>query len=169
MAPATLPVRPTTDFAKEALFNILNNHFDFESIHVLDLFAGTGNISYEFASRNALSVLAVDSNQDCTSFIAQTALKLEFHQLQAMRSDALGFIQKCNRSWDVIFADPPFDFDLTAQIPDLVIENNLLNEDGLFVLEHSVRHSFELNACLVDQRRYGAICFSMFRKNPIVV
>ncbi len=164
-APAKLPVRPTTDFAKEALFNILNNHFDFDEVQVLDLFSGTGNISYEFASREAKDILAIDLNHACVEFINKTANQLEFFQLKVLRADAMQFLQKSKTKWDIIFADPPFDFEHTEMIPQLVFQNELLNEYGWLIVEHSVKTSFGDNDNKFDFRKYGSVCFTIFQRN----
>lgn len=166
-APSSLPVRPTTDFAKEALFNILNNHFDFEDVTVLDLFAGTGNISYEFASRGALDIISVDSNQACINFIQKTASSLEFHQIKAIRADALQFISRYKMSADIIFADPPFDFERVNEIPEIVFQNHLLKPQGLLVVEHSIKTSMSAHVNFVEVRKYGSVCFSFFKENDL--
>ncbi len=164
-APSNLPVRPTTDFAKEALFNILMNHFDIPDCSVLDLFAGTGNISYEFASRGAAFVLAVDNNDSCIKYIIRTAEQLEFHQLKTMKADVLQFIRKSGMSWDIIFADPPFDFPLTSEIPDTILKNKLLRQNGILIIEHPPSISFSDHEKHIDFRKYGSVCFSFFSEN----
>jgi 16S rRNA (guanine966-N2)-methyltransferase len=163
-APPNLPVRPTTDFAKEALFNIIRNNFDIEDLSVLDLFAGTGSISYEFASREAIDILALDIHQDCIQFINKTATQLEFHQLKTLKTDSISFLQKSTLKWDIIFADPPYDFQQTELIPNLVSDNNLLKEFGWLIIEHSAKSSFGDHPMLFDMRKYGSVCFSFFRK-----
>ncbi len=164
VAPSNLPVRPTTDFAKEALFSIIQNHFDIEEISVLDLYAGTGNISYEFASRGALDIVSIDSNQACVNFIAKTALQLEFYQIKALKTDALHFLRTSRIQRDIIFADPPFDDDITKKIPEIVFEEQLLNAYGWLIVEHSSRISFGDNELLFDMRKYGSVCFSFFKQ-----
>lgn len=158
-----MPVRPTTDFAKEALFNIINNHFEFEDISVLDVFAGTGNISYEFASRGAIDVLCIDSNPACVRFITKTAIQLNFQQLKVVKTDALHFLNTTHIKKDIIFADPPFDDESTILIPDIVFQRNLLNDFGWLIIEHSTRISFGENPYLFDMRKYGSVCFSFFK------
>ena len=120
-APKKLPVRPTTDMAKEALFNILNNEYTFSRISVLDLFAGTGNISYEFASRGTQQITAIDAHYACVSFIKSTAKTLDFN-IETIKSDVFSYLEKVKRSTDIIFADPPYDFEKEqfAKIPALV-------------------------------------------------
>ncbi len=164
-APDNLPVRPTTDFAKESLFNILNNYFHLDAIEVLDLFAGTGNISYEFAARGALSVYAVDNNRDCVNFIDITSKKLQFQQITSLYSDAINFLQSCHKQFNVIFADPPYDWPEHDKLPLLVFENQLLLSDGFLVIEHPVAVSFKEHPKFYQQRNYGKVNFSFFAEN----
>lgn len=161
VAPADLPVRPTTDYAKESLFNVLNNFFYFDGIEVLDLFAGTGNISYEFAAREAISVLSVDANQQCANFIAQTAEALSFEQIKVVRADVWKFLQSHSGKYNVIFADPPFDQDFDF-LPDLIFEKKLLLPDGFFVMEHGPRKDFSKHPNFYQMRHYGKVHFSFF-------
>ncbi|MDY0216556.1 MAG: RsmD family RNA methyltransferase [Bacteroidales bacterium] len=161
VAPADLPVRPTTDYAKESLFNVLNNFFYFDGIEVLDLFAGTGNISYEFAAREAISVLAVDSSQECINFIAKTAESLSFDQIKTVRADVWKFLQTHSGKYNVIFADPPFDQDFDF-LPDLIFEKDLLHPDGFFVMEHGPRKDFSKHPNFYQMRNYGKVHFSFF-------
>ena len=164
-APKNLPVRPTTDFAKESLFNILGNRININETKVLDLFAGTGNISYEFASRGAEDITAVDQHYGCCKFITTTAQELEF-PIRAIKSDVFGFIAKHTETYDLIFADPPYDLGQEA-FERLVIEvlsGSLLDDEGVLIVEHS-KH-LELNALngFSELRRYGGSCFSFFEK-----
>lgn len=140
-APKNLPVRPTKDMAKEALFNILNNGYYFPDCEILDLFSGTGNIAYEFASRGAKAIYAVDLHPGCVSFIQKTTETLEM-PIKAIHSDVFEYLNKANHSWDIIFADPFYDMDATQfeQLVALVFEKALLKEDGSLILEHS-KHS----------------------------
>src|SRR5690554_473014 len=137
-APKNLPVRPTTDFAKEALFNILRTRLYFDEIIVLDLFAGTGNISFEFASRGVPKITAVDSNYGCIQYINKIAEEFSF-PIAAIRSEADSYLTRATARFDIIFADPPYDFDIPQfeKIVNLVFERNLLEDDGMLVLEHS--------------------------------
>lgn len=121
-APKNLPVRPTTDFAKESLFNILNNEIDFESCDVLDLFSGTGNISYEFASRGVKHITSVDVNVKCCNFIKSAAKDYKFEQMVVVTANAFLFMQQCKRTFDVIFSDPPFSDESIHSIPELVFK-----------------------------------------------
>ncbi|MDO4880748.1 MAG: RsmD family RNA methyltransferase [Capnocytophaga sp.] len=163
VAPASLPVRPTTDFAKEALFNIINNYFYFEEISVLDLFSGTGNISYEFASRGCTDITSVDAHAGCVRFIQKTANELAY-PLQVIKSDVFDFLQKTTRTYDFIFADPPYEIPLEdfQKIIQIVFERNLLTEDGILVVEHSSRVDLSENQYFESSRKYGGNMFSFF-------
>jgi 16S rRNA (guanine(966)-N(2))-methyltransferase RsmD len=164
VAPANLPVRPTTDLAKESLFNVMENLVWFDELRVLDLYAGTGSISYEFASRGARLVLAVDINPRCVKFIADTAAQLGFGQLRAIRSASLGFLQHSSTEWDLIFADPPYDLPGLDEIPVTVFEKNLLAEGGWLILEHSREHDFSSHPNFDRHKNYGKVNFTFFRK-----
>ena len=161
-APNNLPVRPTTDMAKESLFNILENYLDFEEVTALDLFAGTGNISYELVSRGCPKVTSVDQDNGCVRFIRDTANKLDMKELVVMRSEVLRFLSNNKMKYDLIFADPPYDFQHYAPLVSLIFDNELLNEDGLFVLEHDTYVSFEGHPHFMEQRHYGKVNFSFF-------
>jgi 16S rRNA (guanine966-N2)-methyltransferase len=149
--------------AKEALFNVLNNHVDFEAIRVLDLFSGTGNISLEFASRGAIAVVSVENNPRCVSFISRMIEQLDFSAMHVVRADAMGFLSSVRSRFDLVFADPPYDFAATGKIPDLVFERGLLEEDGWLVLEHGPSTSFNNHPRLVEMRKYGRVHFSFFQ------
>ena len=165
IAPGNLPVRPTTDLAKESLFNILDNHIYFEDIEVLDLFAGTGSISYEFASRGSKLVIAVDIHPRCVHFITDTAKKLKFDQLKVIRTSAFGFLQHSSSKYDLIFADPPYDLEGIEQIVEIVNEKQLLKENGWLIIEHDRSKDFSGYAGFYQQRNYGKVNFSFFRKS----
>lgn len=164
--PKDLPVRPTTDFAKEALFNILGNRIsDYTILNILDLYTGTGNISFEFASRGAKTVTSVDSNGKCIQFVKSTSEELSF-PIQTINMEAEEFASKMNVSYDIVFADPPYDItdeDL-IKLSELVYEN-LLVEGGLFILEHSKRalRNVELSN-EIDKRKYGGTLFRFIEK-----
>ena len=164
--PQGLPVRPTTDLAKESLFNILNNYIDFESIKVLDLFAGTGNISLEFASRNASLILSIDVNSRCIDYISKTAADLNFRNLSAIRANVFTFLTRPAGKYDVIFADPPYDMEGREKIPGLIFENNWLAEEGWLVMEHDKSISFKDHPFFSDERRYGKVHFTFFTNSP---
>ncbi len=154
--------RPTTDFAKENLFNVLNNYFDFEELEVLDLFSGTGSISYEFASRGCRAVDSVESNSRYHAFIQKTASELKFAQLAAIRADAFRFLKHTPRDYDLIFADPPFDMKEFGQLPQLIFSRNLLKQGGWFILEHGRDHDFSTQSQFRELRKYGSVYFSIF-------
>ncbi len=162
-APSKLPVRPTTDMAKEALFNILNNQYHFQNLAVLDLFSGTGNIAYEFAARGSKPITAVDANYDCVKFIKKTSAELDF-PITTIKSDVFKYLEKAAGKNDIIFADPPYNIDLSEfeKIVQLVFENKLLNDDGLLIVEHSKHSDLSHIENFRDQRRYGGSVFSFF-------
>jgi 16S rRNA (guanine(966)-N(2))-methyltransferase RsmD len=163
VAPKKLPVRPTTDMAKEALFNILNNTFQFSQLSILDLFSGTGNIAYEFASRGSKEITAVDANYDCVKFIKKTAQELDFN-ISTIKSDVFKFLEKAYVKADIIFADPPYDFDEKEflKIPQIVFEKNLLNQNGQLIIEHSKHTNLSNFPNFIEARRYGGSVFSFF-------
>ncbi|HHT23273.1 MAG TPA: 16S rRNA (guanine(966)-N(2))-methyltransferase RsmD [Bacteroidales bacterium] len=160
--PNNITARPTTDFAKEGLFNLLNNQIDFEGIDVLDLFAGTGSISLEFISRDARSVIAVEENNRHCSFIRKVCEELKINNLSLIRGDVFKFIANTKVKFDLIFADPPYDLDGMNDIPDLIFKYDLLKEDGLLVFEHSAKTNFENHPHFVSHRKYGNVNFSFF-------
>ena len=161
--PKGLPVRPTTDMSKEALFNVLNNHFNFEGLKVLDLFAGTGNISYEFASRGCTPITSVDGDFGCVKFIKHVATEYDFN-IAATKSDVYSYLEKCKTSYDIIFADPPYGFEQKTfeRIIELVFERDLLNEDGMMVIEHSKYTKLDHMIHFSFQKSYGGSIFSFF-------
>lgn len=163
LAPASLPVRPTTDFAKESLFNILNNYFYFDQIKTLDLFAGTGNISFEFASRGCEQITAVDSHLGCVKFIEKISAELSFN-IHAVKSDVYAFLERNQAVYDVIFADPPYDFSADAfeKIIHSVFEKKILSEDGFLIIEHSKHTELEHLPYFNFSKKYGGNIFSFF-------
>jgi len=160
--PQNLPVRPTTDMAKEALFNILVNNFDLDEVLVLDLFAGTGNISYEFASRGALGVTSIDTELRCVDFIRTTARELNFEALLAFRSDAFKYIQNCTNKYDIIFCDPPYAMEGIETLPGLILGKGLLKPDGWLIIEHTGKINFSTTDGFMQHRKYGNVNFSIF-------
>lgn len=162
-APKNLPVRPTTDMAKESLFNILNNHFYFDQISVIDLFAGTGNISYEFASRGTKDIYAIDKHFGCTRFIHDTAKEFDL-SINAYKSDVFKFLEKTPLKADIVFADPPYNFEEEKfiQIVELIFKNNILNEEGLLIVEHSKHTDLSNHPNYSYSKRYGGNVFSFF-------
>ena len=163
-APKKLPVRPTTDMAKEALFNILNNLYYFDELSVLDLFSGTGNISYEFASRGTEQITCVDQDFGCIKFINETSSKFEM-PIQTIKSDVFKFLEKTSIQADVIFADPPYSFseELFSKIPELIFQNNLLHDDGLLIIEHSKQTNLSSLKNYNYSKSYGGNVFSFFQ------
>lgn len=160
--PTNIKARPTTDFAKEGLFNLLNNRIDFEDIDVLDLFAGTGSIGIEFISRGSRSVTAIENYEIQCAFIRKVCNELKINNLQLLKMDVFKFIGSTNLRFDFIFADPPYELNILEQLPDLIFKNNLLKEDGLFVLEHSSKNNFSTHPFFLDHRSYGNVNFSFF-------
>lgn len=161
-APSNLPVRPTTDLARESLFNILRNKVDFEEISTLDLFAGTGSISFEFLSRGVKEAMAVDQDQRCVDFIKKTAIEFGIDNLFAIRSDAFIFLGRSQMTFDVVFADPPYDLKKFEIIPELVLKS-FVKPNGWFIIEHSKEISFKDKPFFVEQRNYGKVNFSFFQ------
>jgi 16S rRNA (guanine(966)-N(2))-methyltransferase RsmD len=160
--PKNLPVRPTTDFAKESLFNIINNNFDYEEISVLDLFSGTGAISYEFASRGARSVTSVDLNYKCYTFIKKTAEDLKLDTLHVIKSDAFQFIQRTTSKYDIVFADAPYELPELVKIPEAVLSKGIVKAGGWLIVEHSIKTSFKDHPLFDNERVYGNVHFSFF-------
>ncbi|REG99412.1 RsmD family RNA methyltransferase [Flavobacterium aquicola] len=161
--PKGLPVRPTTDMSKEALFNVLNNHFSFEGLKVLDLFAGTGNISYEFASRGSSPITSVDGDFGCVKFIKQVAAEYDF-DIAAIKSDVFAFIDKNKTAYDIIFADPPYGLDQKTfeKIVLSIFEKGLLNDEGMMIIEHSKYTKLDHLINFSFQKSYGGSIFSFF-------
>ena len=164
--PKGLPVRPTTDMSKEALFNVLNNYFNFSGLKVLDLFAGTGNISYEFASRGSENITSVDGDFGCVKFIKQTADEFDFN-IAGIKSDVFKFIEKNKSSYDIIFADPPYNLDQATfeKLVELIFANELLQEDGMMVIEHSKYTKLDHMINFSFKKSYGGSIFSFFEIN----
>lgn len=160
--PKNFKARPTTDFAKESLFNILIHQLDFEELDVLDLFAGTGSITYEFASRGVRSVVAVEMAPAHFKFIQQTCRELEMEQVSVIRGDAFRYLLKPYQSFDLVFADPPYDHPRLADLPDLVLSGGILTGGGIFILEHPDRFAFTAHPRLSRHRKYGGVNFTMF-------
>lgn len=162
--PKTFKARPTTDFAKENLFNVLANYIDFEEgIRALDLFAGTGNISIELVSRGCDQVISVEKDRDHYAFICKIMQEVKTDKCIPIRGDVFKYLQGGKEQFDFIFADPPYELKGLETIPDIVFSNNLLKEDGLFVLEHGKKNQFEAHPRFIEQRVYGSVNFSFFR------
>lgn len=164
-APKNLPVRPTTDFAKEALFNILRVRLNFSDISVLDLFAGTGNISFEFASRGVENITSVDAHFGCVKYIRQITEELSF-PITPIKSDVQKYLDASNGKFDVIFADPPYDFEIEQleNIVKTVFEKQLLSEDGMLIIEHFKMTDISALENFSEARKYGSCAFSFFEQ-----
>ncbi|MDO4172412.1 MAG: RsmD family RNA methyltransferase [Prevotellaceae bacterium] len=160
--PRSIKARPTTDFAKENIFNVLNGYMDFEDATALDLFAGTGSISLELLSRGCGDVVSVEMDRDHAAFIKQCIEKLGTLDHTLIRGDVFRFIKSCRRQFDFIFADPPYALPSLDQIPDKALP--LLAPDGIFVLEHGKQYDFSQHPFFIDHRVYGSVNFSIFRK-----
>ena len=162
IAPKSLPARPTTDMAKEGLFNILNNRYYFDEIKVLDLFSGTGNIAYEFASRGCEEIFCVDKNHNCIRFIQQTAQELNFDAISTIQADVFEFLGQHNREHNIIFADPPYELTNLNEVIACVFDRKLLSQEGVLILEHSKIKDFSKHYFFKNTRRYGNVNFSFF-------
>ena len=160
-SPANLPARPTTNFAKEGLFNILANHFDFEEVAFLDLFSGTGGISYEMASRGSEDIVCVEMDQRSVEFIKKTAGILGA-ELNVMRMDVFEYIRSTKKKFDIIFAGPPYPLTNIPDLPDEIFEMQLLKQKGWFILETNQKHSFDTNPFFLRKRNYGTTWFHIF-------
>lgn len=160
--PARYSARPTTDFAREALFNILDNEYEFDGLKVLDLFGGTGAVSYEFASRGASAIYSIEMSRDNARFIRSEALRLGLNQITAVHSNVFDFLPICKQKFDLIFADPPYALDGLETIPDKVLGAGILHSGCYFILEHGKEHSFTTHPKFVKERIYGRVHFSFF-------
>ena len=162
--PARYGARPTTDFAREALFNILDNEYDFEGMNVLDLFGGTGAISFEFASRGASRVYCVEMSRENAAFIKKEAGRLGLENVTTVRDNVFDFLPVCKEKFDIIFADPPYAMDGLQAFPDKVLAAGILHPERYFILEHGGEHSFKAHPAFVKERVYGRVHFSFFEK-----
>ena len=161
--PAKMPyTRPTTDIAKEGLFNILENNLDLPGMKSLDLFGGTGSISYELASRGVADLTVVEKDQAMYDFIRNTAVALKLENFKVIRMDVFKFIQQCTDQFDLVFAGPPYALETIDELPKMIAEKNLLKVKGWFVLEHTPRNNYEAFPLFVTQRKYGTTVFSIF-------
>ena len=161
--PAKMPyTRPTTDIAKEGLFNILQNNLDFDELKVLDLFGGTGCISYELASRGAPDITIVEKDNKMYDFIKKTSEELKFENFNVVKSDVFRFIETTNQQYDFIFAGPPYALATIDDLPLKIFENHLLKTGGWFVLEHTPRNNYKKFAHYKTERNYGTTIFSIF-------
>jgi 16S rRNA (guanine(966)-N(2))-methyltransferase RsmD len=154
--------RPTTDIAKEGLFNILENRYYLEDKKILDLFSGTGSIGYEFASRGCKNVIMVEKNFNHAKFIRQTLENLTINNAKIIKSDSLIFVKNTTEQFDIIFADPPYDFEKVKDIPDTILSSEILKTDGILILEHSKDYDFSRHSHFTELRQYGKVNFSFF-------
>lgn len=161
--PHTFKARPTTDFAKENIFNVLNSYIDFDGATALDLFAGTGSISLELLSRGCLQVVSIEKDRDHHAFIRQCIQKLGADNSVVIRGDVFRYIKSCIQKYDFIFADPPYQLTELSQIPDLIFEKGILDNEGIFVLEHGAQYDFSEHHHFVEHRKYGSVNFSLFK------
>lgn len=165
--PHTFKARPTTDFAKENLFNVLGNYMDFEEgLVALDLFAGTGSISIELVSRGCSKVISVEKDPQHLSFINKVMKEVKTDKCFTLRADVFKFMERCNDKFDFIFADPPYALENLSSIPDKIFQHRLLKEDGLFVLEHGKDLDFTDHPNFIEHRHYGSVNFSFFGIKP---
>ena len=160
--PKGIKARPTTDRAKEGLFNILINFFDLDTVTVLDLFAGTGSISYEFASRGCPCIHLVEINSRYLAFIEKTIKELEFNQIKPVRTNVLTFLKTCSHKYDIIFADPPFNLKWIDSIPELILNSGILKNGGMIILEHPRNKNYSHLAGFKEERKYGGVHSSIF-------
>ncbi|MDR3713897.1 MAG: RsmD family RNA methyltransferase [Puia sp.] len=168
--PSKMPhTRPTTDIAKEGLFNILQNHLEIDTLKTLDLFGGTGSISYELASRGAPDLTVVEKDPAMYEFIRKNAGELGLRHFNVVRADVFRFLEQSTEKFDFIFAGPPYALTNIDDLPKLVVEKQLLNPNGWFILEHTPRNNYEGHALFVTQRNYGTTVFSIFVNKPPLV
>ena len=163
--PRSFKARPTTDFAKENIFNVLRSYTDFEGQMVLDLFAGTGSISLEFLSRGCGRVVSVEKDYQHCGFIRNVFQKLDDPAACLLHADVLRFLPKCTERFDIVFADPPYTLRELASLPQLVLDGPIVKAGGIFVLEHGKDCDFSSHPAFVEHREYGSVNFSIFRKN----
>lgn len=161
--PKNFRARPTTDFAKENLFNVLSNRVDFGQLDVLDLFAGTGSIGYEFASRGVRSVTSVEISAVHHSFIRDTAKRLGMECFYAVKANAFLYLKNCPKQFDLVFSDAPYDLEGSDRIVDLVLGGRILRPGGLLIFEHSGRTSYAGHPLFAEERKYGSVHFAFFR------
>ena len=160
--PDGIPTRPTTDISKEALFNILKNNIDFAETHFLDLFAGSGNISYEMASRGCKHIVAVDRFPLCVQFMKKNIEEWEIEGMRVLQADVFDVIANSNEKFNLIFAGPPYGLDILNELPDRILDANRLTEGGILVLEHNPNHNFDEHYRFAERRTYGQTNFSFF-------
>ena len=162
--PKNFPSRPTTDYAKESLFNILENQWELDGLEILDLFAGTGNISLEFLSRGAKQVLSVDSHFVSYKFMKQTKAKLQADNWSILKNDVFKFVPKIGKQFDIVFTDPPFGLKNILQLPELIFNSDVLNKQSVVIIEHGKETDFSNQINFDEVRHYGGVNFSFFTK-----
>lgn len=161
--PRTFKARPTTDFAKENIFNVLRGYLDFDGIAALDLFSGTGSISLEMLSRGCGQVVSVEADRDHARFIRQCIAKIGAENHALIQGDVFRFVKSCHQQFDFIFADPPYQLETLADLPELVLSTGILAPDGIFCLEHGKNYDFSSHSRFLEHRTYGSVNFSLFR------
>lgn len=167
--PRSFKARPTTDFAKENLFNVLRGYMDLEGTTALDLFAGTGSITLEMLSRGCTKVISVEADRDHHRFITECLKKLGEENCTPLRTDVFRFLKACHIGFDIIFADPPYALPTLPTLPDIVMNNNgMLNPNGVFILEHGRDYDFSSHPCFIEHRAYGSVNFSLFQRYLII-
>lgn len=162
--PRTFKARPTTDFAKENIFNVLRAYVDFEETRALDLFGGTGSITAELLSRGCIEVVCVELDRQHAAFIRSVIAQLKAENARLYITDALRFVERSADGFDLVFADPPYKLPELSELPERVLKSNVLREDGIFLLEHGNNIDFSDNPCFLEHRAYGSVNFSFFRK-----
>ena len=162
--PKTFKARPTTDFAKENIFNVLNGYIDLDGVSALDLFSGTGSISLELLSRGCASVISVEADRDHHAFIKQCLAKLGTDKCVPLRGDVFRFIKSCRQQFDFIFADPPYALPELPTLPHMIMERGMLKPGGVFVFEHGKHNSFTDVPGFIEHRAYGSVNFSLFKR-----
>ena len=162
--PRTFKARPTTDFAKENIFNVLNGHIDFDGARALDLFAGTGSISLELLSRGCSQVVSVELDRDHARFIHECVNKLDTEHHMLIRGDVFRFLKSCHQQFEIIFADPPYQLPDLPKVPNLVFEHHLLAPDGILVFEHGKQNDFSQHPHFLEHRSYGSVNFTLFKE-----
>ena len=161
--PRTFKARPTTDFAKENIFNVVMGYMDIEDVTALDLFSGTGSITLEMLSRGCRPVVSVEMDRDHARFIAECMKKIGTNDNILIKGDVFRFVKRCHQQFDLIFADPPYALETLPQLPDLILDGGLLKEGGVFVFEHGKTHDFSAHPHFVEHRSYGSVNFSLFQ------
>lgn len=163
--PSNITARPTTDFARENIFNVLENLIDFDGAETLDLFAGTGAISFEMLSRGCASVTCVEKSATQYNFIKKVKEILHDENLIMVRGDVFRFVETASRKYDLIFADPPYDLPNFAEVPELILRSKMLKEDTIVVVEHSKNYDFSHLPHFYEHRVYGSVNFTIFKKD----